>query len=139
MYIKIYNLIPDAAREIRTEVFVVEQGFIYEFDEIDNQATHFVLYNESDIPVGTCRVFKGDEPNIYILGRLAVLKIYRYNGYGKMIVEEAEKYVKSICGECLMLHSQCSKKDFYKNLGYIEFGDVEYEEDCPHIWMKKYL
>ena len=35
MEIKIYEQIPEAARKIREEVFVREQGFEYEFDDID--------------------------------------------------------------------------------------------------------
>lgn len=137
MYIKCFETLPDEARKIRNEVFVAEQGFVYEFDEIDDKAIHFVLYTSSDIPVATCRVFEGDEVNLFVLGRLAVLKEYRGNGYGKMIVFEAEKHIKNIGGRFLMLHSQCRIKDFYKKIGYTEFGDIEYEEDCPHVWMKK--
>jgi len=135
MYIRTYNVIPDEARRIRNEVFIKEQGFVYEYDDIDKTATHFVLFADSDIPVATCRVFTKD--GSYILGRLAVLKEYREKHYGSEILKEAENHVKNIGGECLMLHSQCRITDFYKKLGYIEFGEIEYEEDCPHIWMKK--
>lgn len=139
MYIKSFETLPFESRKIRTDVFVSEQGFIYEFDEIDNTAIHFVLYTDDDIPVATCRIFSGNESDTFILGRLAVLRNYRGNGYGKMIVTQAEKYLKKIGGNCLMLHSQCRIKSFYEKMGYVEFGDIEYEEDCPHIWMKKTL
>lgn len=41
---------------IRIKVFMEEQGFKNEFDDIDNRAIHIVLYKEGK-PVGTCRVF----------------------------------------------------------------------------------
>ncbi len=46
------------------------------------------------------------------------------------------EYVKSIKGESVILHSQMQAKEFYKKQGFKEYGDIEYEEDCPHIWMK---
>ena len=41
------NNSPDA-RAIRQSVFVEEQGFEYEFDDIDEIALHLVLYDEND-------------------------------------------------------------------------------------------
>ena len=45
MEIKIYNQLPDEAKEIRLEVFVKEQGFEEEFDDIDETAAHIVLFD----------------------------------------------------------------------------------------------
>ena len=56
MEIKIYNQLPDEAKEIRLEVFVKEQGFEEEFDDIDETAAHIVLFDGSH-PVGVCRIF----------------------------------------------------------------------------------
>lgn len=47
MEIKIYNQLPDEAKEIRLEVFVKEQGFEEEFDDIDETAAHIVLFDGS--------------------------------------------------------------------------------------------
>lgn len=135
MQIKTYNVIPKEAKHIRNEVFVKEQGFVNEFDEIDKTATHFVLFDGCEKPVATCRVFRKD--GSYILGRLAVLKDHRKKHYGSLILKEAEEYVGKSGGKSLLLHSQCRIKEFYKKLGYAEFGEIGYDEDCPHIWMKK--
>ena len=77
--------------------------------------------------------------NSHVLGRLAVLKEYRGRGTGSDVVREALEHVKKSGGHSLMLHSQCHAVPFYEKLGFYSFGDVEYEEDCPHIWMKKEL
>ena len=61
MEIKIYEHIPEAARKIREEVFVREQGFEYEFDDIDNRAVHLVMY-EAGNPVETTAIL----PNLYV-------------------------------------------------------------------------
>ena len=47
---------PDA-KAIRQSVFVEEQGFEYEFDDIDETALHLVLYDENDNPCATGRLF----------------------------------------------------------------------------------
>ena len=75
--------------------------------------------------------------NEYVLGRLAVIKEYRGKNIGSAIVNEAEKHVREKGGTGLALHSQCSAINFYKKLGFTEFGDIEDEQGCPHIWMKK--
>ena len=70
------------ARIIRQEVFVEEQGFHHEFDETDQTAWHLVLY-ENGHAAGCCRLFTSDNPDVYILGRLAVRKSCR-TGSGRM-------------------------------------------------------
>ena len=64
-----------AARKIREKVFIEEQGFEVEFDNIDESATHILLTIDGD-PAATGRVFP-KEDGVYILGRIAVLPQYR--------------------------------------------------------------
>lgn len=135
----VYEDIPDCAREIRHKVFIDEQGFQKEFDDVDYAAAHIVSFDEDDMPVATCRVFWDEKMDSYILGRLAVVKEYRGKNIGSIIVKEAEQYVQKKGGSCISLHSQCRAAAFYKKLGYAEFGDIGDEEGCPHIWMKKNL
>lgn len=137
MKILMYDYFPDYAKEIRREVFTNEQGFQNEFDETDNTAAHFVLFEENKEPAATCRVFWNEEMGAYTLGRLAVIKKYRGRNMGSVMVKEAEKYVREKGGKNLILHAQCRAADFYKKLGFEEFGDVGDDEGCPHIWMKK--
>jgi predicted GNAT family N-acyltransferase len=127
----------DSAKTIREEVFVKEQGFVDEFDEIDRRATHIIVYNKEDRPIATCRIFTEDNPNAYILGRLAVVKDYRGEGLGSYVVEQAEKCVREKGGKSISLHAQYQAKKFYQKLGYQGYGPVEEEQGCPHIWMKK--
>ncbi len=136
---EIFNFLPDEAHNIRIKVFIDEQGFENEFDIIDAEAVHILMKTEDGTPAATCRVFWNDKMNSHILGRLAVLKEYRGRGIGSEVVKEALNYVKSAGGNLLMLHSQCSAAEFYEKLGFTSFGEIEYEEDCPHIWMKKII
>lgn len=134
IYVKIYSTLPEEACYIREAVFVNEQGFTEEFDKYDICATHFVLFVDAE-PVATCRVFQED--NRYILGRIAVMPGYRRQGLGSAIIHSAESYVAEQGGHCLHLHAQCRITDFYEAIGYDQYGEVEDDQGCPHIWMMK--
>lgn len=47
MFIKLYDEIPKEAKTIREAVFIKEQGFKDEFDEIDDVAKHVLLLKET--------------------------------------------------------------------------------------------
>ncbi len=135
--IKRFDHLPEESREIRIKVFVDEQGFEEEFDTQDNYAVHFLAFSEDNKAIGTCRIFKAEDEGEYYLGRLAVLHEYRGMAIGSHLIAAAEKYVTSINGSAIKLHSQLQAKSFYEKCGYSAFGEVDYEEDCPHIWMSK--
>lgn len=131
--------LPDEAKIIRHIVFEAEQGLIDEFDETDDIATHLMMYDDGEKPIATCRVFPDDERNTYILGRLAVIKEYRNKNLGSDIMFEAEKYVFGVGGKSIELHAQYQAAGFYEKLGYIKFGEIDDEQGCPHVWMRKIL
>lgn len=139
MRVLVYERFPIAARAIREEVFIREQGFEKEYDEMDDTAAHILLFDDNDAPAATCRVFWNARMNAYTLGRLAVVKEHRGKNFGSIVVREAENYVRNKGGKELVLHSQCRAAGFYAKLGFTEFGEIEDDEGCPHIWMKKYI
>ncbi len=136
MKIKMYQGLPEEAKKIREEVFVMEQGFREEYDEIDQIATHFVLF-ENEMPVGTCRVFPGEEEGFLFFGRLAIKKIFRGKGFGRILLERAIAYGKEKNYQGIYLHSQWQAKGFYEKAGFLPYGEKDEEEGCPHIWMKQ--
>ena len=133
------KLLPDSAKTIRKTVFETEQGFVDEFDQIDEIATHFVMYDEEENPIATCRIFRGEEMDSYLLGRLAVIKEYRHQNIGSLMMQETEKYVRNIGGNSIALHAQCQASGFYEKQGFKQFGNIDDEQGCPHMWMKKTL
>ena len=139
MKVEMFQTIPEYAIEIRKKVFMAEQGFQNEFDDIDLIAMHFVLFDDLDMPIATCRVFQKENDGIYFLGRLAVVKECRGKNIGSILINHVEAYVKKIGGEQIQLHAQCRVAAFYNKLGFSPFGNVEDEEGCPHIWMRKML
>ena len=137
MKMEIYKGLTDDAKEVRTKVFINEQGYSGEFDDTDETAVHFVIYDEDNTPVATCRIFWDSEMNSYVLGRLAVIKEYRGKNLGSAIVKEAEQYIQKIGGTTIILHAQCRASAFYKKAVYTEFSKVDDDEGQPHIWMRK--
>lgn len=138
MEIRKYDSLPRPAEQIRIAVFMEEQGFQKEFDEVDEKAVHFVLFQD-DVPIGTCRVFTSDIPGVYILGRLAVLKEHRGCNAGAMLVERALDYAREMGGWEIHLHAQLRRTGFYAKFGFMETGNIEDDEGCPHVWMTKTL
>lgn len=136
MEIKIYDVLPQSAVDVRTAVFIEEQGFVNEMDETDQTAVHLVMF-DGEKPVAACRVFWSDGRNSYVLGRLAVLKPYRGKMLGTEMMKRAEQYVRDQGGGSIALHAQCRVMDFYRKQGFEERGPVEEEEGCPHMWMYK--
>ncbi|MBE6535766.1 MAG: GNAT family N-acetyltransferase [Ruminococcaceae bacterium] len=136
--IKVYDSLPRDAMDIRIEVFVREQGFIDEEDENDRLATHFVMY-DAGRAIATCRVFPTGDGTEYFFGRLAVLKEYRGQGLGSELLGAAEKHVAQNGGKRISLHSQYHAKPFYEFSGYTVCGEIEYEQNHPHVPMTKNL
>ena len=140
IYSNIYtDGLPEAAREIREKVFIREQGFQDEFDSVDVEAAHIVVYRNEKQPAATCRVFWDEEKQSYVLGRLAVCREYRGTNLGAAAVERAERYICEKGGCRVALHAQCRVRAFYEKLGFTVFGEPDEEEGCPHIWMEKEL
>ncbi|WWD22130.1 hypothetical protein CI109_106619 [Kwoniella shandongensis] len=160
----------EACYDIRIEVFSVEQGFPLdtEMDEHDPTAVHFLLTtpvssppdestssltptsnlpSTTEKPIGTIRFV----PELGKLTRLAVLKEYRQYGFGRVLVEGMEKFikdnaesealnglVKEIDGQKVIkikCHSQIPVVAFYSRMGYVADGPEFDEEGAPHQTM----
>ncbi len=126
----------DDAAKLRTEIFVVEQGFIEEFDEIDEIAQHMVVYDEDGAPVATGRLYEEEGDQVHA-GRIAVVKRLRGAGLGRVIMEELERKAAEMGAKRIILGAQVRVKGFYAALGYRENGDVYREEYCEHVPMAK--
>lgn len=135
MEIKMQKGIFDDVKNIRIEVFVDEQNFQEEFDELDEISTHMAFYDNGKA-VATCRFFPIDD-NTYKLGRIAVVKSYRGKQLGRYVMECAEKEIKKLGGKVLKLGAQTRAQGFYEKCGFIPYGEIYKEEYCDHIMMKK--
>ncbi len=138
MNIRIFDDLPKEAKKIREEVFVEEQGFQEEFDGVDGNARHLVLF-DGERAVGTCRLFSQDSREDYHVGRVAVTAEYRGRGLGKMLMDAAEEQIRGLGGASITLSGQVRVADFYEKLGYCRQGEEYLDEGCPHVRMTKRL
>lgn len=127
----------DAIRAVRTEVFLIEQQIPpeLEYDEDDWICIHAVAWHES-IPVGTARL---DVAQAGRVGRVSVLRNYRRNGIGSLLMQALEAEAKAQGLRRIWFHSQVSAVPFYRSLGYRSYGEEYLEANIPHLSMEKDL
>lgn len=130
------NELFSVAGKIREDVFLTEQGFSTEYDDIDRMAYHFIVY-DGEKPVATARLYGNEAP--YHIGRVAVVKEYRSKGIGAYIMLQMENFAREQGMGTLTLSAQLRATDFYRKCGYNECGDEYMDEFCPHIDMLKKL
>jgi predicted GNAT family N-acyltransferase len=129
----------DDAFEVRRRVFVGEQGFVDEFDSIDDTAVHVTSYVDG-VLCGCARLFPNpDIATDFIFGRLAVLPEFRHQGIGGFLLDASEDKVRELGGVRFDLHAQYYVVPFYEAHGYRAYGEVGLDEGVEHIWMTKDL
>lgn len=137
--VEYFNDVADDTRYIRETVFVIEQGFSEEFDEIDKKSIHF-LVKVNNKRAATARIFKSDNSDTkWTVGRFAVLKEYRGTGLGSFLMKKVEEKIKEQGGNVAELSAQKQAEKFYLSLGYTPMGDIYYDQHAPHIHMEKEL
>lgn len=138
MHYKKTMYLTEDAKNIREAVFIKEQGFKDELDDIDNSAAHIVIY-DNNTPVGVCRYFPDKESDTYTVGRIAVCKKYRGHHLGEYILKITEENILKDGGCKVILAAQTHAQKFYEKYGYTAVGSIFLEEHCPHINMQKLL
>jgi predicted GNAT family N-acyltransferase len=120
---------------IRYQVFVDEQKvpIELEIDDDDPLASH-VLCLVDDQPVGTGRILLDGH-----IGRLAVLKAHRKQGYGNKILDHLELIAQEHGLTQVFLNAQVSAIPFYEKRGYKIISDVFDDAGIPHQTMQKTL
>ena len=120
------------AKFIRKQVFIIEQNIPedQEWDDQDMISDHFVVYDQ-DQPIATARLLQNNS-----VGRVAVLKAYRGQGIGSMIMLEIIRQAHQQDRKFLHLSSQVHAISFYEKLGFSIQGDAYDECGIPHIKMQ---
>lgn len=121
---------------IRKKVFVTEQNVPMEeeIDQYENEATHFILYDESaPIGAGRFRIIDGYGK----VERICILKEARKNGAGKAMMDEIEKFAQKKGLKKLKLNAQTHAIPFYDKLGYRISSEEFLDAGIPHKTMIK--
>lgn len=94
-----------------------------EFDDHDGDGTKYIVLLDEGYPVATCRFYETSSSAV-TLGRVVVLPVYRGQGLGRKVVDEAEKWIKE-CGYTEVdIDSRLEAISFYEKLGYIHLDDT---------------
>ena len=120
---------------IRYEVFVDEQNVPeeLEIDGLDGEAKHVLAFIDG-LTIGTGRILSDGH-----IGRLAVLKKYRRQGAGKLMMKELMKWAHDMNLEKVWLSSQWHAHSFYLDLGFVCVGEIYEEAGIDHIKMFRSL
>ena len=123
--------------ELRTEVFVREQGAPAEIehDELDATAIHAVARSDGEV-IGTGRLIlqPGAEA---LIGRMTVKSGLRRQGIGGRVLRFLESEASARGVRTVVLHAQSYVAQFYRNHGYREEGEQFTEAGIQHILMRK--
>lgn len=122
-----------AAREVREEVFVVEQRVPIEeeMDEMDDVSLHAVACDPKGQVLATGRLL----PDGHI-GRMAVRKSARGAGIGGAILELLMQRAKARGDKDVVLSAQSHAECFYARYGYLREGTEFLDAGILHIQMR---
>lgn len=120
---------------IRTTVFIIEQQIspADEYDTNEDDYISYVLYiNQSR--AATIRYKFDVKTRTVTIGRIAVLKAYRGQGYGKLLINYIETVLKTKYRPfTLSIGGQAHLRAYYENLGYITDGKTYMDAGIKHF------
>lgn len=136
MEFKILTDTNEEIKKLRYNTFVVERGVPeeLEFDGKDNEFLHFTLWEEDKL-VACLRV--NENGKLLHMGRFAVEKALRKNGYGKILMEKLTEYAREKGYHGIELSAVETAVGFYEKQGFSKIGDFYLETGVPHVYMKK--
>lgn len=125
---------------IRREVFGAEQGWSEEilFNETDEISIQAVVYKDIDrtIPVGVGRLHKTENGEDYKIGRIAVKKDERGQGYGDFIVRMLVDKALMMGADRVLVGAQPHAVAFYQKIGFRSLGETYMEAGIEHTVME---
>ncbi len=126
--------------DLRTRVFVHEQGVPPEIEQDDRDATavHAVSRNASGRVVATGRLLLGDDGRASF-GRMATDAAARGGGHGGAVLAELQRQAASRGAVEIELHAQVTARGFYERAGYRAVGEVYQEAGIAHVTMRRRL
>lgn len=127
----------DTLRAIRQTVFVQEQHVPVEleWDGQDAAAIHFIAEHDGEA-VATARL-RFDDILTAQVGRIAVLKPFRRQGIGSMLLKTLLEYCDQQAIRRLYLHAQLEAVGLYEKFGFKAEGEIFSEAGIDHRAMSR--
>lgn len=138
LFIGSWAELSEAARLVRTKVFIKEQGIpeAEEWDDMDALCTHVVALNSQGEPIATARLLPSQNGTAKI-GRMAVLLDWRGQGIGALMLQRLLQTAQERSDQEAVLHAQTQAQGFYAAHGFVASGEVFKEVDIDHLLMVK--
>jgi predicted GNAT family N-acyltransferase len=126
--------------DLRTRVFVREQGVPPEIEQDDRDATavHALSRDAAGRMVATGRLLIGDGGRASI-GRMATDAAARGGGHGAAVLAELHRQAALRGVTEIELHAQVTARGFYERAGYTAVGEVYEEAGIAHVTMRRQL
>jgi len=123
---------------IRKKVFIEEQNVPreIEIDEYEDVSTHFVVY-DGTMPIATARFRPYHDQDTAKFERFAVLKEYRGQGVGRIIMGTVEREAAKNGFTIFLLNAQRHAEGFYDQFGYQTISEPFDEAGIEHVTMEK--
>jgi predicted GNAT family N-acyltransferase len=128
--------------ELRTRVFVEEQGVPPEVeqDDRDAAAVHALGRDDGGRLVATGRLLPDAAgPGRAVVGRMAVDAAVRGRGHGAAVLAVLEAAAAGRGQSAVELHAQVDARGFYERAGYTAVGEEYLEAGIRHVTMAKQL
>ena len=93
-----------------------------EFDEHDGDGTKYIVVRDEGYPVATCRFYEINETTM-LIGRIVVLPEYRGKEIGRLVITEAEKWIRELGYRVIRVDSRTVAVGFYEKQGYSRMSD----------------
>ena len=125
------------ALQLRSRVFILEQGPYLDVDGNDRASWHLLGRDEAGVLQAYLRVvdpgLKYEEPSI---GRVVTAPEVRGTGLGRVLMREGlAGCARHWPGRNIRISAQARLQRFYTELGFSTVGDEYLEDEIPHIEM----
>jgi len=123
---------------LRSEVFVVEQGCVYQdLDNLDQESQHLMIWEDQKLVAYTRLLRKGLSYEDYTsIGRVVTSPSVRGTGIGKLLMKQSIKACLDLFGpESIKISAQCYLIPFYQSFGFELVGSEYLEDGIPHHGM----
>lgn len=112
---------------VRTDAFCVGQGIPVEMefshDETEDELEAVIIIEEHK-PVAGCRITYPDQATGKI-ERVCVTREKQKSGYGRILITEAERWIKEKGAKHIVISSQDRALGFYEKMGYVVNKEID--------------
>lgn len=124
--------------KLRSEVFVIEQNCNYQdMDDKDKVALHVMGFEGTELVAYARILAPGISYKEASIGRVIVNKNFRGKDYGRELMKVCiDKTLSQFKVNQIVISAQYYLLKFYRELGFVEEGDIYPEDDIPHIKMR---